>query len=61
MENGQQQVLHIHGLFVLDAGLEHGQLENVAGFLVEHEFLRVDGTRDVVLAYLLLQEPLDAL
>ena len=51
VQDGQQQVLHIHRLCVLDARFEHRQLQDVAGFLVEHEVAGVNGLVDFVFPY----------
>ena len=61
MEDGQQQVLHIHRLGVLDAGFEHGQLQNVAGPVVEHELAGVGRSFLLVLAHACLKLLFDML
>ena len=41
MQDGQQQMGHIHSLTVLKTGFQDGQTEYVAGFLVQYELAAV--------------------
>ena len=49
MQYGQQQMLLLHACGALQASLQHGQLQDVAGFLVQHQVSGVDGLSYLVL------------
>ena len=55
MQDGEQQVLFVYFGRSLYSGFEHGQLQDVAGFLVEHEVGGVYGRVDLVLSHTLFQ------
>ena len=54
MQNGEQQVLFVYFGRSLYPGFQHGELQDVARLLVEHQ-VRGDGLSDLVLTYTLLQ------
>ena len=55
MQDGQQQVMHVHRLRMLNPRFQHGQLQNVAGSFVQNEFRRVDGFVDFFYSYPVFQ------
>ena len=55
VEDGQQQVLFVYFRGSLDTCLEHGQLKDIACFLVKHEVGGVDGQTDLVFSHTHLQ------
>ena len=55
MQDGEQQVLFVYFGCSLYSGFEHGQLQDVAGFLVEHEVCSVYRHVDLILSHTLFQ------
>ena len=49
VKDGQQQVLFVYFVCMLDTGLQHGQFQNVARLLVQHQVCGVYGAPDFVL------------
>ena len=59
MKDGEQEVLFVHFVSSLYPGLQHGQLQYVARFLVQHEVGRVYGRANLVFPDAHLQLRLD--
>ena len=61
VQDGEQQMLFFNFVGTLNAGFEHGQLQDVAGLLVEHQVTGVDGAAQLVFPDLLFKLGLDRL
>ena len=48
VQDGHEQMLHIHSLGMLHTGLKHSQFENVAGLLVQHQLACIQRFLDIV-------------
>ena len=61
VQHGEQQVLHVYQLRMLQAGLQHGKPQDVACLVVEREFAGVHGLSYLVFAHLFLKLLLNGL
>ena len=61
VQDGQQQMLFLNARSALQACFQYGQLQNVAGFLVEHQVAGVDRHSYLVLPDAHFQLRLDCL